>query len=531
MLGYLGTRRELVIGMALMAAVMALPIVILGAPDYPFGEWRRALFTLMVAAFVGFALQRLVRTLSAEAGRTREQGEALARQVAVTTAILDTATNSIVSFDDTGRVTAANAAAEGLLGRSADALVGQAVLLDLVAPSDRDRLQAGLARWRAAGPLEERDRRFETEVVRSDGTRVAVEVTITSTQGFEGPRFHAFCRDISERRAMDRANGDHLDDLKRLAAARDLALQGSDGRAAICAAAVELTRADMALYIEGPLNALEATGTVGAGDTHDRIDVARKSMSALVFETSTPAFVGDLLADGRADQEMARKLDIRAAYWQPIVTEAGTVGVLAVCWHQVQESMSDRVASLLGLFAGQTAALVERADLLARLEALARTDPLTGAANRRALDENLERILAATRRSRRPVSIVMFDLDHFKQYNDSRGHQVGDALLRDVVASWRTELRPVDEIARYGGEEFLVILPECDLATAGAIAERLRAVVPDAQTVSAGVATWEPSESPDDLIARADAALYTAKNAGRDRMVLATPSLEPATGG
>jgi diguanylate cyclase (GGDEF)-like protein len=287
----------------------------------------------------------------------------------------------------------------------------------------------------------------------------------------------------------------------------------------------------MALYIEGPTDALEATGTVGTSDAIDRIDVAPRSMSALVFETSTPAFVGDLLADARTDQAMARKLDIRAAYWQPIVTDAGTVGILVVAWHQVQASMSDRVASLMGLFAAQTAALVERADLLARLEMLALTDPLTGASNRRALDASLTRTLASAKRTRRPVSIVMFDLDRFKHYNDSLGHQRGDDLLRDVVVNWRQQLRPGDELARYGGEEFLAILPECDLATAGAIADRLRAVVPDAQTASAGVATWDGVEAPNDLIARADAALYTAKNAGRDRMVLATPSLEPATAG
>lgn len=527
MLGYLGTRRELVIGMALLAAVMVMPIIIWGAPDYPFGEWRRALFSFSVGAFVGFALQRLVRTLSAEAGRTRDQGEALARQVEVTTAILDTATDAIVSFDGDGRVTDANAAAEAVLGRSADALVGHALLLDLVVPSDRDRLEAGLARWSPAGPLPDRDRRFETEVVRPDGTRLPIEVTIATTQGPDGPRFHAFCRDISERRAVERADRDHLDDLKRLAAARDLALRGSDGREAICAAAVELTRADMALYIEGPPEALEATGTVGTGDALDRINVAQRSMSALVFETSTPMFVGDLLADSRTDQAMARKLDIRAAYWQPIVTEAGTVGVLAICWHEVQPSMSDRVASLLGLFAAQTAALVERADLLARLETLALTDPLTGAANRRALDVSLTRILASARRSRRPVSIVMFDLDRFKQYNDRLGHQRGDDLLRDVVVNWRQQLRPGDELARYGGEEFLVILPECDLGTAGTIADRLRGVVPDAQTASAGVACWDAVEGPNDLIARADAALYVAKEAGRDQTALAaTPVLD-----
>jgi diguanylate cyclase (GGDEF)-like protein/PAS domain S-box-containing protein len=508
-----------------MVLVLALPIVLAGAPDYPFGEWRRLLFTSTVGAFIGFGLQRLVVNLSAEAEHTREQGDALARQVEVTTAILDTATDAIVSFDGQGRVTAANAAAEVVLGRSAEALVGHALLLDLVAPGDRDRLQAGLARWASASPDPDRDRRFETELVRLDGTHVAVEVTIATTQGPDGMRFHAFSRDISERRAVERADREHLDDLKRLAAARDLAQRGPDGRAAICAAAVDLARADIALFIEGPQGALEATGAVGTGDVVDRVEVAAHSISALVFETSTPVFVGDLMADARADQETALKLGIRAAYWQPIVTDGHTVAVLVLSWHEPRAAISDRVASLLGLFAIQTAALVERADLLARLEALARTDPLTGAANRRALDESLTRILAAAPRTHRPVSIVMLDIDHFKLYNDARGHQAGDGLLKEVVLGWRRQLRPADELARYGGEEFLVTLPDCDLETAGSIADRLRSVVPDGQTASAGVAGWDGSETLTALIARADAALYAAKAAGRDRTVLAAAPL------
>jgi diguanylate cyclase (GGDEF)-like protein/PAS domain S-box-containing protein len=524
MLGYLGSRRELMIGLVVMVLVLAVPILLAGAPDYPFGEWRRVLFTSTVGAFIGFGLRRLVVNLSVEAEVTREQGDALARQVEVTNAILDTATDSIVSFDDEGRVTAANAAAEVLLGRSAEALVGQAMLPDLVVAGDRERLQAGLGRWRVASPPE-RERRFETELVRPDGTHVPIEVTIATTNGPDGPRFHAFCRDISERRAVERADHEHLDDLKRLAAARDLAQRGIDGRAAICAAAVDLARADMALFIERPQGALEATGTVGTGDVVDRVEVADHSISALVFETSTPVFVGDLMADPRSDQETALKLGIRAAYWQPIVTDGRTVAVLVVSWHEVRESISDRSASLLGLFAAQTAALVERADLLARLETLARTDPLTGAANRRALDEGLTRTLAAASRTHRPVSIVMLDLDHFKLYNDARGHQAGDGHLQNVVLSWRRQLRPSDELARYGGEEFLVTLPDCDLETAGSIADRLRSAVPDGQTTSAGVAGWDGSETLTALIARADVALYAAKAAGRDRTVLAAAPL------
>jgi diguanylate cyclase (GGDEF)-like protein len=117
----------------------------------------------------------------------------------------------------------------------------------------------------------------------------------------------------------------------------------------------------------------------------------------------------------------------------------------------------------------------------------------------------------------------MLDLDHFKRYNDTHGHQGGDDLLRSAVAAWQAELRPNDTLARYGGEEFLAVLPATDAAAAMVVAERLRGALPDHVTASAGTATWDPGETPAALIARADAALYQAKAAGRARTVASAP--------
>jgi diguanylate cyclase (GGDEF)-like protein len=115
----------------------------------------------------------------------------------------------------------------------------------------------------------------------------------------------------------------------------------------------------------------------------------------------------------------------------------------------------------------------------------------------------------------------MLDLDYFKAYNDERGHQAGDRLLRQGTAAWADELRASDILARYGGEEFTVALPGCTLADAKTIVERLRAAMPAGQTVSAGVACWNGLESAEDLVGRADVALYEAKRTGRDRLVTA----------
>jgi diguanylate cyclase (GGDEF)-like protein len=145
---------------------------------------------------------------------------------------------------------------------------------------------------------------------------------------------------------------------------------------------------------------------------------------------------------------------------------------------------------------------------------------LTGLPNRRWWDDELRKALAAAAGEGSTVCVALIDIDRFKQFNDEHGHQGGDRVLRSSAAAWNDLVRSRDLVARYGGEEFAVLLPGCDESQALTVIERLRAATPMAQTVSAG--TWEPWESPKVLVARADAALYEAKNSGRDRAVLAS---------
>jgi len=168
----------------------------------------------------------------------------------------------------------------------------------------------------------------------------------------------------------------------------------------------------------------------------------------------------------------------------------------------------------------------------ARFEVLALTDPLTQTHNRRALMERLTSELERARRYALHLSVLMVDLDHFKLINDSYGHVVGDEVLRGVSRVLQREARAVDVVARFGGEEFLVVLPETGEEGAVALAERIRARVEETPpvtggeygwlrvTVSIGVATV-PSprvNSPEELIAVADEALYRAKAQGRNRV-------------
>jgi diguanylate cyclase (GGDEF)-like protein len=135
-------------------------------------------------------------------------------------------------------------------------------------------------------------------------------------------------------------------------------------------------------------------------------------------------------------------------------------------------------------------------------------------------------MVSAARRHGHPLSIAILDLDHFKRVNDSHGHKVGDDVLVAAAHAMGTHLRAEDQLGRLGGEEFLVLLPDTDGEAAGHVAEKLRAEVaaapsPVAVTVSIGVATWD-GEAPEDLLHRADEALYAAKEAGRDRVLAAT---------
>jgi diguanylate cyclase (GGDEF)-like protein len=153
---------------------------------------------------------------------------------------------------------------------------------------------------------------------------------------------------------------------------------------------------------------------------------------------------------------------------------------------------------------------------------LSRTDELTGLPNRRAWNDELPRALEHARRDGTPVTVALLDLDNFKVFNDSYGHSTGDRLLKEASAAWHGALRQVDTLARWGGEEFVVLLPGAGVAEAREVIARALELTPLGQTFSAGVAQWDGAETSDAVLQRADAALYEAKRAGRNRIAAAT---------
>jgi diguanylate cyclase (GGDEF)-like protein len=199
-----------------------------------------------------------------------------------------------------------------------------------------------------------------------------------------------------------------------------------------------------------------------------------------------------------------------------------TVGPAEVVYDRANENV-------LGLAAAQASMTLERAAYLRRQEDLARTDGLTGLLNHRVFQEHLRDEIDRARRYGRSLAMILFDIDHFKTFNDTYGHQVGDEVLKMVSRTVRGVLRRTDQAFRYGGEEFAILLPETALDNAVLVADRLRLKVAANKAVrnlsvaiSLGVAGYYGrEETPEAFVKRVDDALYRAKETGRNRVVRA----------
>ncbi len=194
--------------------------------------------------------------------------------------------------------------------------------------------------------------------------------------------------------------------------------------------------------------------------------------------------------------------------------------------------VATRATRLEAGFAEQTRELDTIRESLSKSEQRAKTDTLTGLANRRALEEFFRVAQIASMEKREPLSVLMLDVDHFKKFNDNFGHGVGDQVLKLMAQVLREKVREIDLPARYGGEELIAVLPGADLAAAAFIGERIRRSIAECRitrrstgeglptiTVSVGVAQFQSGESMTDLIERCDRALYRAKQNGRNRLV------------
>ena len=251
-----------------------------------------------------------------------------------------------------------------------------------------------------------------------------------------------------------------------------------------------------------------------------------EGIAGWVLEHGKPARVIDVHEDPRFKAAPGQGFAIASMVVEPLVSEGAAIGVLSVSSPEVSAfSATDEV--LARLLANCSVGPIQRA----RLERLVVTDDLTLAFNGRYLASRMLEEMERARRSGDSVSVLLLDLDHFKQVNDTHGHAVGDQVLRVFVERVRAATRRVDILVRRGGEEFVLLMPGTTSMEAKTIADRICRNAAErpieigeasiAQTVSIGVATWDGEESPEKLEQRADAAMYSAKKHGRDRVVVA----------
>jgi len=217
--------------------------------------------------------------------------------------------------------------------------------------------------------------------------------------------------------------------------------------------------------------------------------------------------------------------DARNVVIAPVIADDDRFGIVVGEWGG-REAARIPVLTVRALAqaAMHTGSALHTAALLDEVERLATRDSLTGIANRRLFDESLGIEAARAQRLRTSLSLIVFDVDHFKQINDAYGHLAGDDVLRSVADSIVASTKSFDVAARYGGDEFVLLLPSCDTDQAMSVAERVRTEVgrrsvDTSVTVSAGLATMPDNAIDGDrLLSAADAALYEAKRSGRDRV-------------
>lgn len=428
-----------------------------------------------------------------------------------------------------GKIVYANAAGLKLFGASSLDEVMNKPILDFVHPDYRE-----LAMERARKSYEEKlpAGLLEEKMIRRDGQVIDVEVVSAPITYHGKPATQVVIRDITGRKSVEEKLRRQLEELTVLHA---VAVAGAETTSEDALIEQATLIVGTALYPNnfGVLLLDEANDVL-----NEHVSYRRARMEGqLITVPLGQGIAGTVAATG----EPMRIADVRAepAYLDlypnilselcvPLKVDQRVIGVINAESTRL-DAFTEDDERLLMTMASQLATAIEKVRLFEEVQQLAITDPLTGLYNRRHFFELAEREFDRARRYNHPLSVIMMDLDYFKQVNDTYGHLVGDQVLQTVAQRLQQELREVDLLGRYGGEEFTVFLPETDLVGVRQVAERLCQRVaqspvdteraPVSITISLGVVGLDEScTSLDVLIDRADQALYTAKQGGGNRV-------------
>jgi diguanylate cyclase (GGDEF)-like protein len=478
-----GRRGELALALAGAAAVQLAPLAVVGAPFYPVSGWRSGALMVVVAAVLGTTVLTLVDRL----GRSERLHRLLA----------ENSSDLVVRTSRDGAILYASPAAVPVLGYSPSQLVGRSIT-ELTHPDDlagHEERARGIAQ--RAIPL------GEIKISPGDDDPMAPVGSRLARMRHQDGRW--LWLDATIRPIRDSHD---------LVVERQWALRDVTER-------VERDAEQRALH---EISTLVATG----GDPSAVFEAVAEAVARLL-DASTGAVVrfdpgalhGQIVGVWTADGHEALDLSVQA----PVTVSARLWGAVGAAFpdDEIPEGVEDRLAR----FAGLVSLAISNAEAREALSRQASTDALTGLANHRVFHEQVRAELERAHRHDRPLTIALIDIDHFKAVNDTFGHQVGDHVLVEVARAIAAQARTGEVIARVGGEEFAWLMPDTTAAGGWTAAERARQAIEALElgsvgrvAVSVGICCAEEHDA-QELIHAADLALYQAKQAGRNRTVVA----------
>jgi diguanylate cyclase (GGDEF)-like protein len=334
---------------------------------------------------------------------------------------------------------------------------------------------------------------------------VAAVVGMAANRVIANQRHHA---SLARRRAFELQE---LAKIQNTLAGAHLDLDGV--MAVVVEEARSLTHADGAVVELPEGDEIVYRAVAGAAEPYAQMRLrADSTISGESMRRRETLVCDDSETDPRVDRQSCRRVGARSLVVVPLVHDGRATGVLKV-YAQEPGAFTADTANLLSALANPIGSAIARAELLNQLREQAATDELTGLPNRRAWYEHLALALGRTRRSGRPLTVIVLDLDGLKDVNDLQGHAAGDRLLVEAASLWPAVLRETDLLARTGGDEFVVLLEDTSEAEAYDILDRLQRVPLGKFTASGGVATWDGDEHVDELMRRADELMYAQKTA------------------
>jgi diguanylate cyclase (GGDEF)-like protein len=356
--------------------------------------------------------------------------------------------------------------------------------------------------------------------------------------GFGGQAASQIALGIAKTRALTMAQhrAKELDALQRATAALLATIELEELLGQILDAAMSATpnASKGTLYLVTPeTGQLQIRAAHGYSDPRIRLfrPTSSESFSAQAVRYRRPILVDDVRIEAGVHHEpdLPDSSPVLSLIVAPLLLGEKALGAIELGSFKPHDFIQSDL-QLLVSFAATATTAINNAQLHSEVQKQAVTDTLTSLYNRRGLFEMGEREILRSQRFGRPLSAILFDIDQFKEINDTHGHGAGDEVLKWISAQFQAELRQVDLIARYGGDEFLALLSETDLTDAHLIADRLRSKISQMAipagdivikiTLSAGVATVEANDDLQKLIERADRALYRAKQSGKNQVVV-----------